>query len=188
MIQIQTVIKRQGHKAPFDISKIRKQIEFSCEGINLNPLELEANFSTALRNNITTKEIQELLIHTATSMVTPDNPDWIHSAGKLMMHHLHREVYKNTKIDYEEFGKYLDYAINNNYYRKDIKDKFTDDDIEILQRQVVKMIDTDFDKVLPQVLSLKSKYLIKNKRGLIEYPLFSDVASAMILGSIEVNP
>ena len=30
--------------------------------------------------------------------------------------------------------------------------------------------------------SLKSKYLIKNKKGHIEYPMFADMVSCMILG------
>ena len=117
---IQTVIKRDNSKNKFDIKKIRSQCEFSTENTNLNPLELEAKFSTALKNNITTKEIQELLGHTCASMVTPETPEWILPAGRIMMHQLHREVYKNTKIDQTEFIKYLDYARSNGYYRKDI--------------------------------------------------------------------
>jgi len=185
---IQTVIKRNGEKHPFNIQKIRKQIEHCVKNTNLNSLELEANINTSLKNNIKTTEIQELLVHTAMSMVTPETPEWILPAGKLMMHQLHREVYKNTKIDYHEFDKYLDYAINNGYYRKNIKYTYNESDIKEISKKINELKDTDFNKVLPQVLSLKSKYLLKNKRGTIEYPLFSDAASAMILGSVDVNP
>ena len=185
---IELVTKRGGLKASFDISKIRKQIKFSVEGTGLNPLELEANFSTALKNNITTSEIQELLVYTAMTMITPETPDWILAAGRLQMHNIHREAYKNTKIDYNNFNKYLDYAVNNHYYRKDIKDGYNVEDIKKIEKEINKLQPTDFNKVLPQVLSLKSKYLLKNKRGINEYPLFSDAASAMILGKIEANP
>ena len=185
---IQTVIKRNGEKKPFDISKIRNQCEFSTEGTNLNPLELESKFSTALKNNISTKEIQELLGHTCASMVTPETPEWILPAGRIMMHQLHREVFKNTKIDYKDFVKYLDYAVSNGYYRKDIKNAYTEDELYTIEKRIIELHKTDFDKVLPQVLILKSKYLNKNKKGTIEYPLFADAANAMILASIEDKP
>ena len=185
---IQTVIKRDGSKKPFDIQKIRSQCEFGTEDTGLNPLELEANFSTALKNNIKTTEIQELLVHTCMTMIDTENPDWILVAGRLMMHQVHREVYKNTKVDYTEFIKYLDYARSNGYYRKDIVNGFKLKDLEDIQEHITKLYRTDYNKVLPQVLSLKSKYLIKNKRGTIEYPLFSDAASAMILASVEKEP
>lgn len=185
---IQFVIKRNNIKAAFSIQKIRKQCEFACEGTGLNPLELEANFSTALKNNITTKEIQELLVHTCMTMISQDTPDWILVAGRLMMHQVHREVYKNTKIDYDDFSKYLDYATKNGYYRKDVAKGFSGSDIQEIEQHINKLQKTDYNKVLPQVLSLKSKYLLKNKRGTIEYPLFSDAASSMILGSVDLNP
>ena len=185
---ITSVIKRNGDKVPFNILKIRKQCEFATKGTGLNSLELESKISTALKNNITTKELQELLVHICMTMITTDNPDWILVAGKLMMHQVHREVYKNTKIDYNNFGRYIEYAKNNNYYRKDITDKFTESDIKLLEQEINKNHKSDFKMVLPQVLSLKSKYLIKNKKGTIEYPLFSDMASSMVLASIEKEP
>ena len=185
---IQTVIKRDGTKKPFDIQKLRKQIVHAVKGTNLNSLELEAKFSTALKNNIRTTELQELLVHTAMTMISIDTPDWILPAGRLMMHQLHREVYKNIKIDYSEFIKYLDYARSNNYYRKDIIQKYSLDDLTELQDFITKSQEEDYNKVLPQVLSLKSKYLMKNKRGSIEYPLFSDMASSMVLASVEDRP
>ncbi len=185
---MQTVIKRNGERVPFDIQKIRKQCEFATEETGLNPLELESNISMAIKNNITTKEIQELLVHTCMTMIDIDTPNWILVAGRLMMRQLHREIYKNTKIDYNEFDKFIEYAKNNHYYRKDITEVYSNDDILELANEIQKNTKSDYTKVLPQVLSLKSKYLLKHKKGIIEYPLFSDMASAMILGSVSVQP
>ncbi len=184
---IETVIKRSGNKVNFDIQKIRNQINTAVEGTKVSGIELESKLSGLLKNNTSTKEIQELLVHTVTSMINEDNIDWILVAGRLLTHQLHREVYKNTGIDYSEFNNYLDYAIRNKYYRKDIKENFTQEGIIDLQNLINDNIKSDYDKVLPQVLSLKSKYLLKNRRGIIEYPLFSDMASSMILGSVSDN-
>jgi len=177
------VIKRDGRKVPFDLQKLRDQINNSTRGLSVNPLELETLVSSSIRNNITTSDLQEILLNHAVTLITIDEPDWILVCGRLATHQLHREVYKNTKIDYTEFDKYLTYAINNSYYRKDFIKHFSSDLVLKLAGLIHKS--HDFDLVLPQVLSLKSKYLIKNQRGIIEYPQFADMASAMILASIE---
>lgn len=177
------VIKRTGIKKPFDISKLRAQINPACSGLDVNPLELEVKVSESIHNNITTIEIQDALLHHATTLITVEEPDWLLVAGRLATHQLHREVYKNTKVDYSEFDKYLTYAINNGYYRKDFVKNFTPEIITKLAKLIKEA--NDFSLVLPQVLSLKSKYLLKNQRGIIEYPQFSDMASAMVLASIE---
>lgn len=177
------VLKSNGEKQEFDILKIRKQINFSCEGLDVNPLELESKISLGIKNNMKTSDIQQLILVTATTLITQDEPDWIKACGRLATHQLHREVYKNTKIDYTQFDEYVDYAVNNKYYRKDF--------LKLMDTKTIKNLSKlinykhDFNLVLPQVLSLKSKYLIKNQRGTIEYPQFADMASAIILASIE---
>ena len=177
------VIKRNGDKKPFDILKLRAQIEFACDGLDVNPLELEAKISSSIHNNIQTSSLQDMLLNSALPLITTDEPDWIVACGRIAMHQLHREVYKNTKIDYSEFDKYLTYAISNGYYRKDFIKNFD----EKIIKQLAKLIHdkNDFSMVVPQVLSLRSKYLVKNQRGIIEYPQFADMSSAMVLASIE---
>ena len=177
------VIKRDGRKVPQEIIKIREQINDASEGLDVNPLELEAKISGGLKNNMKTSDIQEFILHTATTLITVDEPDWIKVCGRLATHQLHREVYKHTKIDYSDFDKYIDYAVKNGYYRKDFVKLFTPEMMLKLAGKIDP--DKDYNMVLPQVLSLKSKYLIKNQRGTIEYPQFADMASAMILASIE---
>jgi len=182
-MKITHVVKRDGSSKPFQIIKIREQINKSCEGLDVNSLELESKISLGMKNNMKTSDIQEFILLTGITLISAEEPDWIKVCGRLATHQLHREVYKNTKIDYSNFEKYIDYAVKNNYYRKDFVKLFTLENIKAL----AELIDEtqDFKMVLPQVLSLKSKYLIKNQRGTIEYPQFADMASSMILASIE---
>lgn len=181
------VIKRTGDKQEFNIQKIRDQINFACKDIDVNPLVLETKLHGGMKNNIKTTEIQELLILSTISLISTEEPQWIHVAGRLAMWQLHREVYKNTKISYDEFCAYLEYAYKNKVYREDISDGYTEDELLDIQQMITKSKDRDFDMVLPQVLSLKSKYLCKNKKGIIEYSQFADMASAMILAKLSKN-
>jgi ribonucleoside-diphosphate reductase alpha chain len=180
------VTKRNGTKQPWDIQKIRKQIEYAYRDTGLNPLELESKVSLSLKPNINTNEIQELLVQTAITMISIDQPEMALVAGRLAMHQLHRHVYKNTKIEWNELDKYLTYAIKHNWYRDDFAHIYSKEDIEVLSGML--NLDYDYAMVIAQVLSLKSKYLVKSKKGIVEYPQFSDMTSSMILASIEKDP
>lgn len=179
------ITKSDGTKQPFDIQKIRKHINLAYSGIGLNPLELESKIALSLRQNIKSAEIQQLLVTTALSMITPEQPEMAIVAGRLAMRALHTEVYKNTKMDHSDFGEYLQWATKHKLYRKDFIEHFSEDDIDYLTN-LFKM-EYDYNMDIAQVLMLKSKYLIKNKKGVLEYPQFSDMSSSMILASIEQN-
>jgi len=180
---MKTVIKRDGSKKPFDNSKIKKQLEFAYTGLKENQLELEAKLTLNFKNNMKTSDIQDLLVSTATSMIDQDHPEMSIVAGRLSMYQLHRQVYKNTKFEYDQFDEYIKYAVRTNHYRKDIMKPFSEEDIKTIKKAINPKY--DFDMNIAQVLSLRSKYILKNSRGVIEYPQFSDMASSMILGGIE---
>ncbi len=180
------VTKRDGSKQPWDLQKIRKQLDYAYRGTGLNPLELESKISLSLKPNIKTSEIQELMIQTAIAMISLEQPEMSLVAGRLAMHQLHRMIYKSTKIEWNEFEKYIDYALKNKFYRDDFIKAYTKDDIAKLEQLFD--LEYDYSQVIAQVMSLKSKYLIKSKKGIVEYPQFSDMTSSMILASVEKEP
>lgn len=177
------VIKRNGNTQPFDLIKIKKMIDFACEHTSCNPIVLESKIHLSLKNNIKTSEIQELLILESIKLISEDEPDWVYVAGKLATKLLHSEIYKNTKIEYNEYPKYLKYATSHKFYRNDIMNYYSIKDIEIISKLIDKNKDYKFS--ISQVLALKDKYLLKNHKGFIEYPQFSDLTSSLILAFIE---
>lgn len=180
------VIKRDGSKADWDISKIRKQTTPACEGTDVNPLEFESLIDLDSSHNMKSSDIQEKLILISKNNVSDETPDWDIVSGRCMSHQLQREVWKNTKFDMSQFNEHLDFLIRNGYYRKDIKDNYTEDDLKVIQEKVTKdSPDTDYNLRLSQIALLKSKYLLKNKKGVVEYPSTADMANSMILASIE---
>lgn len=179
------VIKRNGSKAPFQVQKLKDMINFACNGLDVNPLELESKISLSMKNNIKTSEIQELMTHTCLTLISPEESDWVYVSGRLAMANLHGEVLKNSGFKYDEFDSFFKYAIKNNYYRKNITESYSFEDINALSNIIIPS--KDFNKTIAQVASLKSKYLIKNKMGILEYPQFADLTSSMILASVEID-
>lgn len=180
------VIKRDGSKADWDISKIRKQINPACDGTNISPLEFESLIDMDTSHNVKTSDIQDKMILISKNRISDETPDWDIISGRLMSYQLQREVWKNTKIDMSQFDVHLDYLIRNGYYRKDIKDNYSDEDLKIITKKVANdSPKTDYNLRLSQIALLKSKYLLGNKKGTLEYPSTADMANSMILASIE---
>lgn len=177
------VIKKDGRKEAFDISKIRKHINPACEGTNISPLEFESMVCLDISSNILSSKIQENLILIAKNNISDQNPDWDLVAGRLLSDKISGEIWKATKLTIEDFDKHLDYLVRNGYYRKDISSLYSEKDIEKLSKAIKKI--RDYDLRLSQIALLESKYLIKNKKGILEYPSTADMFNSMILASIE---
>lgn len=71
---VTNVLRRDGSFAPLDILKIRKVIDWACNGLEVNHIELEAGVTTRLKDGVTTREIQDNLIDCALSYATFKNP------------------------------------------------------------------------------------------------------------------
>ena len=180
------VLKRDGSEVYFDISKIKKQIEFACKGTNINPLELESKISLNLKKKkIKTSEIQDLLIQTAKNDISIEQPQMRIVAGRLLTWQTYREIWKNTKIDAKDWKELIKYLVRNNYYKKEVLDKLNKFNIDFKDLEDPVNYFNDFNLFIEQILIERSKYLIKNKKGIIEYPFVADIANALLLAQDE---
>lgn len=185
MAQVPMVTKKNGKKEAFDITKIRKHIESACKGTKINPLELESMILLDLSHKLTSTDIQDTLILTAKNNVSDEHPDWDIVAGRLMAESTISEVWKNTKFDINDYHSHIKYLIKNGYYRDDIQSMLSEDLLNSLGNYIKK--DRDYNLRLSQIALLKSKYLIRNKKGVLEYISTSDMTNSVILASIEAE-
>lgn len=178
------VTKRNGTKQPFDITKIRKIINYACDNVDVNPLELESNLTKRFKSGISTSDIQNELILVSSSLATPENPDWIIASGRLKMYDIQRSVFKKTKIDYSTpFSDVVKYMTRNGYYDQTIHQFYEDDELNSLTKYID--VNADKDTSIGSVLSLESKYLIKNQKGVIELPQHANMAICLYLNRFE---
>ena len=187
------VIKRSGKKEFMDISKIRIVIDFACNGLRVDPLELEADAHIQFREGITTKEIQQLLIRTAAEKVSPESPDWQYVAARLLLYDLYKDVghIRGYKVKDKINGKYKPYNPESFYT---LVKTYTDRGIygEYLLREYSK---EDFDELAHYIKPdrdllftytgikvLYDRYLVRDEDGnVIELPQEMYMLIAMTL-------
>jgi len=187
------VLKRNGKKEALDISKIRIAIGFACEGIDVDPMELELDAQIQFRDGISTKEIQQLLIRTAAEKVSPQTPQWQYVAARLLLYDLYKEVghLRGYKVKDKLNGKYKPYNPDSFYklvktyaekgiYGDYLLEGYTEEEFNTLSRY----IDPDRDLLFNYtgIKVLVDRYLVRDEDGnVVELPQEMYMLIAMTL-------
>ncbi len=175
---IMYILKRSGKKESLDISKIRIAIGFACDGIDVDPMELELDAQIQFRNGITTKEIQQLLIRTASEKISPQAPQWQYVASRLLLYDLYKEVghIRGYKVKDKINGKYKPYNPDSFYrlvktyaergvYGDYLLKEYTEEDFKELAHYIKPERDLLFNYTGIKVLT--DRYLLRDEQGQI---------------------
>ncbi len=88
------VIKRDGVTTHLDLEKIHTMVEFACEGLaGVSASQVEINSGIQFYDGITTEEIQQILIKSASDLITLDNPNYQYVAARLLLYGLRKAVF-----------------------------------------------------------------------------------------------
>jgi ribonucleoside-diphosphate reductase alpha chain len=187
------VIQRSGETRPLDITKIRRVVEWACEGLEVNPLALESGLTSRLRDSITTREIQENLINVATQLFCVEETDWKYVAGRLHIWglwkdtrikrkfggYLSRTVFR--RLEGTDYAKYIQWQVDRGVYDPRITEIYDENDLKIAGKWIYPEYDKDFDYA--GAIMLSERYLLD-----CELPQEAFLACALLLASVEENP
>ena len=94
------VVKRDGKRVPLDISKIQRQVAFSCQGIDgVSPSMIEIKAQLEFHDGMTTSTIDELLLKAMVNLIDEEenpeinNVNYQYVAGRQRLSMLRKEVY-----------------------------------------------------------------------------------------------
>ena len=171
------VIKRNGKAEEYNCKKIKKAINFACDGLSVNPLKLEAKFDESLFDGVTTKAIQDNLILHAKNLSTPMDDEWLLVAGRLAT----MDRWGIVGCYDKPFINYFEEQRNNGEWSHDNFDIYTKEEVELIGTFVVK--ERDLQHTIASVETAESKYLAKNE---CIQMLF--IGNAILYASVEKAP
>ncbi|MBP0000549.1 MAG: ribonucleoside-diphosphate reductase subunit alpha [Cyanobacteria bacterium SID2] len=155
-----TVVRRDGSLAPLDVTKIRKVVKWACEGLDANPITLEAGLTTRLRTGVTTREIQENLINCALEMCSPAEPDWRYVAGRLHIWSLWKDTLVSRGYQYGDYPRTVFAKVQAGQYDPRIL-TYTLDELQEAGSWINADWDMDYDYA--GAVLLTKRYLIPNE-------------------------
>lgn len=175
------IIKRNGRREELIFSKLKKVIDFACEGYaDCDPLELETALLPHFRNGITTKEIQQMLIQVAVEKTSVEQPNWQYTATKLLTYDLYKEAAIQRKyghFGYGDFYSLITYLTEKGKYGAYILEHYSRSEINELAAYIRPERDFLFNYI--GLKTLTDRYTIRGLNNeILELPqeLFMGVA------------
>jgi ribonucleoside-diphosphate reductase alpha chain len=174
---VTNVVRRDGSYAPLDILKIRKVIDWSCNDLEANPIELEAGVTTRLKDGVTTREIQDNLIDCALSLCNVQEPDWRYVAGRLHIWSLWKDTLVSRGYQYGNYPKTVKTKLDAKSYDSRIS-VYSEADLECANEWINPDWDLDYDYA--GAVLLTKRYLLND-----ELPQEALLTCALLLASPE---
>ena len=93
------VLKRDGTTEELNLDKVHKMVEFACEGLaGVSASQVEIQSGLQFCDGITSNDIQEILIRSASDLITEEHPNYQFVAARLLLFGLRKAVHGHPEI------------------------------------------------------------------------------------------
>ena len=103
-----TVKKRNGRGTEdLDLNKIHEMVEQACQGLSgVSASQVEMNSQLSFYDGISTEDIQQTLIRSASDLITLENPNYQFVAARLLLFSLRKSIY-HRQWDHPSFREHV---------------------------------------------------------------------------------
>lgn len=180
------VVKSNWSLEVFDIEKIREVYKKVCHWHNVRcPFDkLEENLTKYVVDEMTTSDINKMVIKSAVDLISVQNTNWQYIAWRFAMLNIYKEASRETWFDVDKLytpeyfsfllGKYINKWLYYNFY-----EKYSDKDIAELWAYIDSSRDMDYNHTT--VLMYRRRYLLNPNNKIMELPQHMYMAIAMYL-------
>ena len=155
------VQKRNGSIEPLDLEKMHLMVEKACNGLaGVSASQVEIQSGIQFYDGISTSEIQEILIRSASDLIGLDNPNYQYVAARLLLFSLRKQLYGVTE-DHPHIMKHIQKCIDVGVYDSGILDKYDENEIY----KINSWIDYDRDYLFTYagLRQVADKYLVQDR-------------------------
>ena len=156
------VKKRNGRgNEPLNIQKIHDMMEYACEDITgVSASQVEMNSGLQFYDGITTDEIQQILIKSASDLISLESPNYTYVAARLLLYSLRKKLFGKL-WDHPHFYEQVKSCVDAGVYDKEIFDNYERKDFDRMEGWLNHNRDYDFTYAgLRQVID---KYLVQDR-------------------------
>ena len=151
--------KRGGGYERFNIQKVKDMLLWACEGLDVNPLELETSLTVTFADGVTTKDIHQNSIQIASEKTSIDEPDWRYVAGRLKMTGYVKDISIARGFGYGSTKQMIEYQQEQGVYDPNLS--FTDAQYEVADH----LIDPEYDMLfdISGAVAMIDRYCLRNE-------------------------
>ena len=166
------VVKRSGSVESLDLNKLHLMVEEACKdlaGVSASQVEMQSGIQ--FYDGITTAEIQEILIRSASDLIDLDHPNYQFVAARLLLFAVRKQLFGRMH-ECPTVKQHVERCVGRGVYDAEILDLYTDEEFDKLQSFIDHSRDYLFTYAgLRQVVD---KYLVQDRStgALYETPQF----------------
>ena len=167
------VVKRNNRgKEKLDINKIHDMVQHACEGISgVSSSQVQMTSGLQFADGMSTDDIQQILIRSASDLISLDAPNYQYVAARLLLFSLRKSLFGRL-WDHPKLSKQINDGIEKGVYDPQIKEWYSDSEIDRMDQWVDHERDMLFTYAgLRQVFD---KYLVQDRSSgqIFETPQF----------------
>jgi ribonucleoside-diphosphate reductase alpha chain len=123
------VKKRDGRIEPLDLDKMHLMVEEACQGLaGVSASQVEMQSGIQFYDGITTGEIQEILIRSASDLIDLEHPNYQFVAARLLLFSLRKQLYGRMR-ELPTLEEHVTKLAYQDLYDKDIFVKYSKEEI-----------------------------------------------------------
>ena len=158
------VRKRDGSLTPLNLDKIHKVVEEACEGLGsgVSASQVEMNSGLQFFDGISTNDIQEILIRSASDLISLETPNYQFVAARLLLYAVRKQVFgSGWTTGYPTVYNHAVKCADHDVYDRDILVKYTQEE----WNQIESWIDHDRDMLFTYagLRQVVDKYLVQDR-------------------------
>jgi ribonucleoside-diphosphate reductase alpha chain len=161
------VVKRNGSVESLDLDKMHIMVEEACKGLKFY-------------SGISTGEIQEILIRSASDLIDLDHPNYQFVAARLLLFSVRKQLYGKMK-ELPHLEQHIYACVNGEVYDNEIFTKYSKEEID----KADSFIDHDRDYLFTYagLRQVVDKYLVQDRSGggVYETPQFMYMMIALTI-------
>jgi ribonucleoside-diphosphate reductase alpha chain len=175
------VQKRNGSIEHIDLDKMHIMVEEACKGLaGVSASQVEMKSGIQFYDGITTVEIQEILIRSASDLIDLDHPNYQYVAARLLLFSLRKQLFGRMH-ETPSLEEHITNLAFQDLYDKDIFDKYSLEEI----RKVDSFVDheRDFLFTYAGLRQVVDKYLVQDRSSgqVYETPQFMYIMIALTI-------
>jgi len=155
------VKKRNGAIEPLNLEKMHVMVELACKnlaGVSASQVEIQSGIQ--FYDGISTGEIQEILIRSASDLIDLDHPNYQYVAARLLLYSVNKQIFGRLH-DHPKLIDHVKKCVDAGVYDKELLDLYSEEEFEKLET----FIDHERDYLFTYagLRQVVDKYLVQDR-------------------------
>ena len=158
------VVKRDGSTEHLNLEKVHAMTVEACEGLGsgVSASQIEMNSGLQFYDGIQTKDIQEILVRSASDLISLEQPNYQFAAARLLLYGLRKQVFGRAWLEgHPHVLDHLEDGVGKGIYDSEIPNKYSQEEWD----EIDSWMDHDRDYLFTYagLRQVADKYLVQDR-------------------------